>query len=69
MDADRLRERLSGFTPHYIAMLVLILLVVAIVRAVVGDVSIWIEVAIVIISALAYCQIVRVLGIAPSGWE
>lgn len=63
------KNRLIELLPHYLALLILIFLVLAIVRAAVGDLGFWIELAIVIAVGLGYPTLVRVLGIAPSAWE
>jgi hypothetical protein len=65
MDTDRLIE----LAPHYVAMFVLVFLILAIVRAVVGEIGFWIELAIVFVVVFAYRPTVIRLGIAPSGWE
>ncbi|MBV0923297.1 hypothetical protein KTS45_03715 [Halomicroarcula limicola] len=65
MDTDRLTK----LALNYLALFVLVFLVLAAVRAVVGDVGFWIELAIVVVVALAYRPVVTRLGVAPSGWE
>ena len=65
MDTGQLRE----LVPHYIAMLILVFGVLAIVRAAVGDLSFWIELVIIAFVVLAYRPLVLSLGIGPSGWE
>ena len=65
MDTDRLME----LAPHYIAMFILIFLIIAIVRAVVGEIGFWTELAIIIAIVFVYRPVVTRLGIGPSGWE
>lgn len=65
MDTDQLVE----LVPHYVAMLILVFGVLAIVRAAVGELSFWVELAIIVVVVLAYRPIVMGLGIGPSGWE
>lgn len=65
MDTDQLVE----LVPHYIAMLILVFGVLAIVRAAVGELSFWVELVIIVVVVLAYRPIVMGLGIGPSGWE
>jgi hypothetical protein len=65
MDTDRLVE----IAPHYLAMFILVFLVLAIVRAVVGEIGFWVELAIVLVVVFVYRPIVTRLGIGPSGWE
>jgi hypothetical protein len=65
MDTDRLLE----IAPHYLAMFVLVFLVLAIVRAVVGEIGFWVEMAIILVVVFLYRPVVTRLGIGPSGWE
>jgi hypothetical protein len=65
MDTDRLLE----LAPHYLAMFVLVFLVLAIVRAVVGEIGFWVEMAIILVVVFMYRPFVTRLGIGPSGWE
>lgn len=65
MDTDRLLELAS----HYVAMLLLVSLILAIVRAVVGEIGFWVELAIVLVVVFAYRPLVIRLGVAPRGWE
>lgn len=63
------RDQLIELVPHYLAMLLLVFLVLAIVPAIVGEISFWIELAIVAVVVFAYRPIVLRLGIGPSVWE
>lgn len=65
MDTNRLIE----IAPHYVAMLLLVFLTLTIVRAVVGEIGFWIELAIILVVVFAYRPLVIRLGVAPSGWE
>lgn len=65
MDTDRLIE----VAPHYAAMLLLVYLVIAVVGLVVGDLSFWAELAIILVVVFAYRPVVMRLGIGPSAWE
>lgn len=65
MDTDRLME----LVPHYIAMFVLVFLVLAIIRAVAGEIGFWAELAIIVVVVVVYRPIVMRLGLGPSGWE
>lgn len=62
-------ERLLELAPHYVAMMLLVFLVLAVVRMAVGEISFWIELAIIFVVVSAYRPIVLRLGVAPSGWE
>ncbi|MBX0293832.1 hypothetical protein [Haloarcula nitratireducens] len=65
MDTDRLTK----LALNYLVLFVLVFLVLAAVRAIVGDVGFWVEMAIVVVVAFAYRPVVTRLGVAPSGWE
>ncbi|MFC4438207.1 MULTISPECIES: hypothetical protein [Natrialbaceae] len=65
MDNDRLLE----VAPHYAAMLVLVFLVLAVVRALVGDLGFWIELVIIFVVVFLYRPAVHALDVAPSAWE
>jgi hypothetical protein len=65
MDTDQLKE----LVPHYLAMLLLVFGALALVRAAVGEIGFWTELAIVAIIAFAYRPLVAQLGVAPSAWD
>lgn len=61
-------ERVLDLLPHYLGMLVLMLLVVGGLRLVVGEMAFWVELLIVLAVAVSYPPLVRRLGIAPESW-
>ena len=63
------RSQLIELVPHYVAMLLLVFLVLAGVRALAGEVGFWIELAIIAVVVFAYRPVVMRLGVGPSGWE
>jgi hypothetical protein len=63
------RNQLIELVPHYLAMLLLVFVVLAIVQSVAGEIGFWIEFAIVILVVFAYRPVVVRLGVAPSVWE
>lgn len=65
MDTDRLIE----VAPHYIVMLVLVYLALAIVGTAVGDLGFWSEIVIIVVVVFAYRPVVMRLGVGPSAWE
>ena len=65
MDTDRLIQ----LAPHYAALLLLAFLALSAVRAVVGELSFWVELAIILVIILPYRPAVVQLGLAPSSWE
>lgn len=65
MDTSRLLELLA----HYLAMLLLIFLVLALVRAAVGEIGFWIELGVVVVVAFLYRPLVARLGVTPRAWR
>ena len=65
MDTTTLRE----LAPHYLAMLLIVFLVLAGVRAVVGELSFWGELIVIVAVVFLYRPAVKRLGVAPSPWE
>ena len=65
MDTDQLVELI----PHYIAMLVVVFGVIAVIQAVAGGLGFWIELVIVIVIVFSYRAAVLWLGVGPSRWE
>jgi uncharacterized membrane protein len=65
MDTDRLIE----VAPHYVVMLLLVYLALAIVGTAVGDLGFWAEMAVIVVVVFAYRPVVMRLGIGPSAWE
>lgn len=65
VDTDRIIEIL----PHYVAMVILITVILALIRTTIGELGFVIEVLLVLPIVFAYPFIARRLGIAPSGWD
>lgn len=65
MDTDRLIE----VAPHYVAMLLLVFVVLAIVRLIVGELGFWAEFVVIAVVIFGYRPVVQWLGIGPSAWE
>jgi len=65
MDRDQLLE----LVPHYVVLVVLLLLALTAVRVLVGDVGLWVELLIAFVVAVAYRPLVARLGYAPGAWE
>jgi len=61
--------RLLELVPHYLAMLVIVSIVLAAVRAAVGEIGFWPELAVVAVVVAAYRPVVVRLGYAPAAWE
>lgn len=65
MDLDRQRSLL----PHYVAIVVSVVVVLAGLRAVFGNLQAWINLLAVVVVVLAYPSVVRALGVEPEAWE
>ena len=64
-----LRDRLVELAPHYILMILLMFLALAIVEQVVGALDFWPSLAIALLVAIAYPIVLRRLGRAPEAWQ
>ncbi|MFO7926795.1 MAG: hypothetical protein ACQET5_07505 [Halobacteriota archaeon] len=64
VDTDRILDVL----PHYIVLLLLVFLVLAVVREFVGDLGFAVELLIVLAVTFAYRPVVQRLGVAPDSW-
>lgn len=62
-------KRHLGLVPHYIANLIMVLAVIAVLRAVAGDVGFVIELVVVVAVVLVYPTLVRWLGVEPESWK
>lgn len=65
MDTTKLRE----LVPHYVAMLLIVFLALAGVRAVVGELGFFGELAVIVAVVFLYRPAVKRIGLAPSPWE
>jgi hypothetical protein len=63
------RETILELVPHYLALVILLILVLAAVRAVAGEIGFWVELGIAFVIAIVYRPLVQYLGYAPSAWE
>jgi hypothetical protein len=65
MDMTRIRE----VAPHYVAMVLLAILVFRLIEAVAGPVNFWGEIVIIAVVVFSYRPAVMALGYGPSAWE
>jgi len=65
MDIDGLKE----LVPHYVAVMLLVVIVLTVVQTVVGEIGFWVELVLILLVVFAYRVIVMRLGVAPSGWQ
>lgn len=65
MDTDRI----VAVAPHYVAMVLLAILVFTVIEAIVGPVDFWAELLIIALVVFSYRPAVVALGIGPSEWE
>lgn len=63
------RARLLEVAPHYVALVVVMFAALVVMRALFGEISFWIELAVLFVIAFAYRPVVMRLGVAPSAWE
>jgi hypothetical protein len=65
------REDLLELVPHYVAMIVLVLVVMSIVRAVIGDQHVLVEFGIILVLVFGYRPVVMRLDFVPTPeiWE
>ena len=61
-------ERLRTLAPHYVAIVILILVGLAIADFVIGDLSRGMRLGVAVVIAVAYPVILRQLGLAPEPW-
>ncbi len=64
VDVDNLKELL----PHYVALLLILFAVLGAIRLTIGELGIFVELAILLIISLMYPPLVRRLGMAPTAW-
>lgn len=62
-------SRILEIAPHYVAMLALVYLVLAVVESVVGGLGFLAELVVIAVIVFAYRPLVLRLGLAPSAWE
>jgi hypothetical protein len=62
-------DLLVELAPHYLAMLVLMFLALAVVRALVGSLGFWAELVVLLAIVTVYRPLVQRLGYAPSVWQ
>lgn len=55
--------------PHYLAMFLLVFVVLSLIEAVVGSLSFWMELPVVVAIVFLYRPAVVRLGVAPDAWE
>ena len=63
------RADLMDVAPHYGALIVLMFVALLIMQSLFGDLSFWIELAVLFVIAFAYRPAVVKLGVAPEAWE
>jgi len=63
------REQLLELVPHYVALVIVLLVALTALRLLVGEVALWAELLVAFVVAVAYRPVVRRLGYAPSAWE
>jgi hypothetical protein len=62
------REQLVELVPHYIAMLLLMLVALWALRSAFGQLGFWVELVVLVAIVTVYRPLVKRLGVAPSLW-
>lgn len=62
-------ETVRQLAPHWAAMFVVMLLLLALVERLFGDLSFWSSVFLVVVVAIGYPTVVRYVGVAPDVWQ
>jgi len=65
MDWGNLRQVL----PHYVALVLILLLVLSVLQSFIPDLSIWIQLVVAVIIGILYPQVIRALGLEPESWK
>ena len=63
------RRQLLELAVHYVVILVIVSVVLAVARNAVGELSFWAELAVVIALVVVYRPVVKALDVAPSAWS
>lgn len=63
------KETLLELVPHYIGMLVLLFVAVALVRVALGEIRFILELVVAVVVVALYRPLVLYLGVGPSSWE
>lgn len=64
-----LSEKVRQLAPHWAAMFVIMFVLLAIAELLIGELSFWQSVGLVVVVALGYPTAVRYLGVAPEVWQ
>lgn len=62
-------DTIRALLPHYAVMLVVVIATTSVLRAVLSDVNLILEFAVVLVIVFAYPFVVRRLGYAPDVWD
>lgn len=62
-------EKVRQLAPHWAAMFVVMFVILAIVEALHGELSLWESAALVVGVAFGYPTVVRYFGVAPEVWQ
>jgi ABC-type transport system involved in cytochrome bd biosynthesis fused ATPase/permease subunit len=63
------RQEILELVAHYVVILVIVTVVLAVVRNAVGDISFWVELGVIIVLVALYRPAVKTLGYEPSAWQ
>lgn len=62
-------EKLRQLAPHWAVMFVLMFVLLAAAESLIGGLSFWQSVILVVVIAFGYPTLVRYLGVAPEVWD
>ncbi|QLH77059.1 hypothetical protein HZS55_07020 [Halosimplex rubrum] len=65
MDRDQILELVA----HYLVIVVIVTVVLGVVRAAVGELGFWLELAVVVVIVAVYRPVVKAIGMEPSAWN
>ena len=63
------KETILELLPHYVAMLVIVFVTLAIVRSFLGEIRFLVEIVIIVVVVTLYRMAVVYFDVAPSSWE
>ena len=63
------KQEILELVAHYVVILVIVTVVLAVVRNAVGDISFWAELGVIIVLVALYRPAVKALGYEPNAWK
>jgi len=63
------RSQILELVAHYLVIVVIVTILLGVVRAAVGDLGFWAELAVVVAIVALYRPAVKAIGMEPSAWN